>query len=358
MTEFVDSFGIYDLIVGINATASGASLRRRWNGTGVGSSTFCQAGVGPRGGPALVLSFGASIARTFSHQGTYIVGMSVSMSSFGEPLITYCNNAQPLATLQINSDGSILVYGNGLASTVILTTAAGTITANNYAYLEFKAVATGTTNINIASEVRINGVSIATGNANIGRNINTLTSNNATFNQIFLSSANSSNGTTYIADFYVNNASGSTNLGFFGIVQIDAYPLPNADDAGFMQWTPFGGTGAHFSEINDNPMDGLVSFVETATINAVDSYGWQDIPSFAGTVQSVQLTYCAMTDAEGSRAFQGNVGVGGTEAQTPVYGLSSDFIYYHQTFDIDPATGVAWTRAGFNAKEFGIKLVS
>lgn len=361
MTEFVDSFNIYDVIVGINATNSIISLRRRWNGTSVGNTAFCQTGVGPRGNNALVLPQGAAIVKTFSHQGKYVIGMNVSMSSpsgiGGNPLIIFANAGRSLATLQVNLDGSILVYANGSPSTVVMTT--GVVLASaTYAYLEFSAVLSGTTNINVACEVQVNGVSLGTGNVNTGISNTSLISETTTFNQVFLTSPAASNGQAYIADLYLNNGSGATNTGFDGIVEIDAYPLPDADDPSFLNWTPLGGTGAHFSEINENPMDGLTSYVEAATVGAVDSYGWQDIPSFAGTVKAVQLTYCALTNAEGSRAFQGNVGAGGTEAQTPTFGLSSNFIYHHAPFDVDPATGVAWTRAGFNAKEFGLVLVA
>ena len=357
MTEFVDSFGIYNLIVGFDGSASIASLRNRWNGTGIGNACYCQSGIGPRGGPALNLPFGAALAKTFSHQATYIVGMSVNMSSFGEDLIQFTNCGQQLASLRVQSDGSILVYGNNNLSTVLMTTSPVFI-AGTYAYLEFKATVTGTTNMNVAVEVQINGVSQGTGSGAIGRDIASLISNSATFNQIFLLSANPSNGTTYIADFYLNNGSGSTNTGFFGICEVDPYPLPNGDDSSFMNWIPLGGSGPHYSEINENPADGDASYVSSQTIGDVDSYDWQDIPTFVGTVQSVQLTYFARTDAEGNRAFAGNVGAGGTEAQTNTYGLSSDYIYFHQTFDTDPSTGVAWTRTGFNAKEFGLILVS
>ncbi len=359
MTEFVDSFGIYALIAGLDTTASSKSLRNRWNSTGVANSIYCAPSVGPRGGPCLVMPQGAAIAKTFSHQATYITGLNVSTSSSlgigGNPLLQFSNNGLILCTLTINLDGSIVVFGNNNPGLVLLTIPP-VITSGVFAYVELSATLSGTTNMNLAVQVWVNGVSQGTGSSLLGRNMNTLTSNSATFNQLFLSSPAASSGICYAADFYLNNGTGPTNTGVFGPVQIDAYPLPNGDIS--VQWTPLGGTGTNFSEINENPADGDSSYVFSTTPGNVDSYAWQDVVTFTGTVKSVQLTYFARSTDEGTKTFQGNIGAGGLEQQTVTYGLPGNYRYFHQAFDLDPATGLPWTVAGFNAKQFGIKLVA
>ena len=55
-------------------------------------------------------------------------------------------------------------------------------------------------------------------------------------------------------------------------------------------------------------------------------------------------------------AFKTVVGDTGTEANSGDFYLEDSYVYHHFPFDTDPATGLAWTRAGFNAKRFGVKV--
>lgn len=362
MTEFVDSFGIYVLITGVDGGPSATSLRNRWNSTGIGSGCYVQANKGARGNPALVLPFGAALARTFTHQATYIQGMRLNISGTGVvgggTSFQFANNGLILLSLKIGADGSITVIGNNTGATVVCSCPPIIVAATN-CYLEISATLTSISSgadMNLAAQVWVNGVSQCSGNVNLGRAVNTLTSRTATFNQIFLLDGVGTNGQSYVSDYYLNNGSGTTNTSVFGPVEIDAFPFPNGDLS--IQWTPLGGIGTNFSEINENPADGDVSYVSSSTIGNKDSYAWQDIASFAGTVKSVQLSYFARANDEGIRVFQGNIGTGGTEEQTTNFGLGFSYQYFHQAFDLDPATGLAWTTIGFNAKPFGIKLVA
>jgi hypothetical protein len=369
MNEFCDSFGIYALaVIGMapSFAASQASLLTSWNAAGTGGGAMgVLANKGNRGNPALYLPFGASLSKTFTHQATYTVGFRVNMSSAagvgGATLIDLCNMTTlptPLASLLVHDDGSILVYGNGLVGTAIFTTPA-VITADTDCYVEFQATITGTSNMNVAAEVRVNGVTVGSGNANIGRNVNTLASGAANFNFLVLGSGVETTGQAYISDFYLNNALGATNTGFLAgdlapYLEV-GYLLPRADGA-TLQWTPLSGA-VHYTEINEIPQDGDASYVWDGTPGDVDSYRWQPIPSFIGTISTVQLRFCAASDQEGTRTFQGNIGPGGTQQRTTEFGLCSSYFYRAAQFDLDPLTGLPWTQAAFNSREFGIGLV-
>lgn len=362
MTEYVDSMGIYALISGINCVPSQLSLMQRWNSIGFGNLNICiRPGLGARGNPVLDMPFGATIVKTLTHQAKFCVGMLVNMNSNagvgGGPLITLGNCDRNICELSVNADGSITVYADPGAGNVLMLTTAIAITAFTNAYLEFVVTLSGTTNIVVTTQVYVNGVLLGNSVVFSGINNNTLKSLNTTMNRIFLSSGVATNGGTRISDFYINNGSGSTNTGPYlnPTLAIDAYPLPNGDNSP-LQWIPLGGVGAHYSEINELPADADASYVLSATIGNKDSYDWQDIASFSGTIKTVQLSYCARTDAEGLRSFRGNIN--STEQNTPTFGLPGTYQYFHTAFDVDPATGVAWTRTGFNAKPFGIELVS
>jgi hypothetical protein len=372
MNEFCDSFGIYKLAVTGTPASFGpsqVSLLTRWNAIGTGST---QAGVlankGNRGNPALYLPFGASIAKTFSRQTTYTVGFRLNMgcaAGVGNDTVSLIDlgniangGAQILASLLVKADGSVLVFGNGLTGTPIFTTPVA-VAANTDCYLEFSATISGTTNMNVAAEVRVNGVTVGAGNANIGRNANTLALGAASFKFLYLNSGIATPGQAYISDFYINNGAGATNTGFLaGTVapyEQVGFLLPSADGSQ-LDWTPLSGS-VHYTEINEIPQDGDASYVSAGTPGHIDTYHWQAIPTFAGTIPTVQMSFCASSDQEGTRTFQGNIGPGGGQQQTPEFGLCSGNFYRSGSFDLDPTTGKPWTQAAFNSRQFGIGLV-
>jgi len=363
MMRYCDSFGIYALVDSPSTPAlSQASLITRWNGCGVGNPNMgVKANAGNRGNPALYLPFGASIAQTFAHQNKYTIGFTLNIESLagvgGGALISFYNCTRSLVTLFVNTDGSILVFGNDTPATVILTTGV-VLTATTDCFLSFSATISGTTNMTVDAEVRVNGVSVGTGSASIGRNVNTLVSNTATFNRVFLESGMATNGRAYISDLYLNDGSGSTNTGFSETnvapyLRIDPI-LPNGDNTP-LQWTPNSGS-VHYDRIDELPAD-TADYNGSSTAGNVDSYNWENIPSFIGTVGSVQISYFGLSTEEGLRTFCANIGAGGTEEQSDTFGLCSTPLYHHQAFDLDPATAEAWIQTLFNAKPFGIGLV-
>lgn len=374
MTEIVDSFGLY-VLTSVSPGASQNSLVTFWNAIGPGGFTMgVQAGAGARGNPALFLPFGAAICKTVSHQPTYTLGLRVSMSCVagvggGSSFIQLCNCAQPLCSLKIDSDGSVLVYGNNLLGTVIFTAPAGTFAAATQTYVEITATVTADHlgDMSVTAEAFVNAVSIGSGTTAIGRNISTLKSQTATFNQIFISSGVATNGQAFVSDLYLNNGLGPTNTGRLSLLPPNAIapyvivePIePNADTSP-LNWTPKT-PGPHFSQINEIPADGDASynFAPATPAGTIDNYRWQPIPSFAGTVQSVQLRYQARSTAPGPASYRSTVGPLGTEATGQKASLCSSYNYQgQQTFDLNPATGLPWTQPEFNAKAFGVEVVT
>lgn len=375
MMEYADSMGIYVPITGVIAAPSQISLLTRYNGIGNGNPSIgIDATAGLRGNPALFLPFGSSIYKTVSHQPTYTVGFNVRMSSItgtgGGDLFQLLNNSTIMCTLRVNDDGSLVVYAfNDQASWTVVTT--GILLQpdiNNYVELQATCTVWGTNKLRMFAQLWVNGVS--QGSATLDTTVlvttlvtqtgifgtNPVPNSPAVFNRFGILSGVNTNGQAFVSDFYMNNALGTTCTGPFGIVEIDAYPLPDGD-GGVLQWTPLGGSGPHYSEINNLPAPGDSSYVSSSTPGQKDSYTWQDIVSFSGTIKSVQLSYSARSTDVGLRTFQSTIGNTGTEQQGTEFGLPNNYIYFHECFDVDPFTGVAWTRVGFNAKQFGIRLV-
>ena len=370
MTEFTDSMEIYP-VINANPTLppfaidSQIGLLKRYNSIGQGNHGIGLA-ASPSGPTALYLPFGAQIFKTVSHQSKYIYGFRLNMGNIagiggGGSLIDFLNCAQLLVSLKVNTDGSILVYGNGLTGTAICSNAStGLVAANTDCYVEFQVVATDTgSDINIAAQVLIDNTSVCSGNADIGRNKNTLTNGQANFNVIALSSGVGSNGQAYMWDTYLINGSGSTNTTRLGSsispYGITSQPILPASDTATIQWTPNSGS-VHYNRINELPSDDGTTYNAASVSSKVDSLGWQPIPTFTGTVRSVQISYDAQSTAEGNCIIEGNIGAAGVEEQTAPFGLCSSFQYHHQAFDLDPATSVAWVQSLFDAKKFGYQL--
>lgn len=362
MNLFADSLGVYTIFNGLNGTACQQSLLNRWNVIGSGGLVFCESNKGARGNPGLTIGFGGAIAKTFPHRITYNFGIRFAMSCVngvgGGDFISYMNDGQPLCTLQVKEDGSILVYGNGQPGTIIFQSLTSVVSAGNLTYIDLHATISGLTALTVGVEVFINGISIGTGSILIGRSAATLTNKLATFNRVLLTSGVNSNGQVYLSDLYLNDDLGGINDTVIAnpSIEIDPYPLPNKD-GGILDWIPDSGT-VHFSRVNENPADADSSYVKSSTIGAIDSWGWEDLTTLTDTISAVQLSIFAKTTDEGNRGFEGTIGPLGAEEQTQPFGLNNDYTYHHQSFDLDPNGDIPWTPANFNAKEFGIKLIS
>ena len=142
--------------------------------------------------------------------------------------------------------------------------------------------------------------------------------------------------------------------GYYGDIAIVGI-FPNGD-GGESDWTPISGS-IHYLMVNSHPVD-LSKYLFDLTPGDLDTWNWDDAPGFSGTIKAINIGMDARKDGEGTKSFEIVVGTTGTEAHSDEF-FVSDLTpeYYEMGLETDPATGVAWTLAGFNAKEFGIKLI-
>jgi hypothetical protein len=183
---------------------------------------------------------------------------------------------------------------------------------------------------------------------------------NASFNQVILNSGVTTNGGAQFSDFYLNNGQGTTNTGFLAGTTspwLWIQPLVANADSTPLQWAPLSGA-VHFTEINELPATGDSSYNASTATGTIDTYRWQPIVSFIGTVQTVQLKWSGRSTDEGTVLFKAGIGAGGAEAQTPAYGLCDSYFYRSQCFDLNPATGLPWLQSEYNAKPFAIEQVA
>lgn len=344
--RFIDSFAHY----GTTPTAIGL-LARKWTQV-FGSINFnsdpTQTGTGF--GLNLVSGFlnTGRLFKTLTHKATWYAGVRIYPQQFDGTYHGLHNN-QSLASWQINADGTMSLFAGANA----IGTSSSSLHLGRKYYVEIGYTLSGTTNISVNATLRVNGIVWVTGTALSGINQSSLLLGTATVNVHQFQGPNS-NAFMTVSDLYIFDGDGSLNNTFAGDVNIIAI-FPNGDVV--TQWTPSTGT-VHYVLINNPTPDDDATYVSETVATHQDIYDWQDIPTFQGTIRGVQLSFMSRKTAEGTKTFKQVVGDTGTEQSSDTFSVSDDYIYFHFPYDVDPATGLAWTRAGFNAKRFGVNLVS
>jgi hypothetical protein len=181
--------------------------------------------------------------------------------------------------------------------------------------------------------------------------VNTQTTANATTNGVRF--ANAGYPVT-IDDFYCLNSSGSVNNTFLGECRI-LTGLPNVDGSS-LQWTPSAGT-SHFAMVDETNPNDDTDYVSSATVGQIDLLGIPDIAP-SGPILGVQSVLCARKDDVGLRQIADQCKSGATTATGATVTLNTTYGMSRQIRETDPATGAAWTAAGVNAAEFGIKVIA
>ncbi len=131
--------------------------------------------------------------------------------------------------------------------------------------------------------------------------------------------------------------------------------FPNGD-TGVADFTPNSGA-VSFDRVKEHGPDDDSTYIEGGVVGNKTILDWDDIPGFSGTIPFVQSSLYLRKTAEGSRAARFVTGASGTESNSDDFYLGDNYVYYEDFGqEADPATSLAWTRAGFNAKQFGIEI--
>ena len=123
-------------------------------------------------------------------------------------------------------------------------------------------------------------------------------------------------------------------------------------------FTPSAGS-VHYSLVAEAPDDdGDASYVESGTVGHKDLYGYQDLTGTPAAIMAVQLATVARKDDAGSRSLRAVLKSGATTANGATRVLGTSYALYDDRFEVDPATGAAWTKAGVDALQAGVEVVA
>jgi hypothetical protein len=209
----------------------------------------------------------------------------------------------------------------------ILGTSTFAVSANNWDFLEFKAVIASGTGGSV--EVRVNEAVILSVTG-----IDTELTGNNRMNGVRIMA----NAARHIMDFYLDN------VGYHGD-QAGFAMLPTGDGA-YEEWAQSTGT-TNWELLDENPPS-MSDYIESSTAGQQASV---TMPGPSGApanynVGSVQVGFLAVKTDAGFRQIRAGIRIGGTiYYHTKIYNLDTSNKYYLWVWDENPATSSAWTQA-------------
>jgi hypothetical protein len=231
----------------------------------------------------------------------------------------------------------------------VATSAAGVLTFAVWNYLEIKCVIGSSGSV----VVKVNGVEVIN---ETGVNTQYYGSGGAEFLRFGTPWDGNSWDTCRWDDLVVMDDSGTTFNDFIGDVKVDGV-IPDAD--GFhTDFTPQG-AGSHYVEINDRtgPTGVTTTYNTSSVVGDKDSYEFT-APGDVPTILAVGIACCVDNPDTGVATIQPFWRIGGVDYDTDVdWDMAATSVLQHFAWqELNPATGLPWTKAVLTAAEFGIEF--
>ena len=106
-------------------------------------------------------------------------------------------------------------------------------------------------------------------------------------------------------------------------------------------------------ETVDDVVPDVETYVEASVGGKTDTYIMEDLKNTGKLIFGVQLGVSAKKENIGPYSLSGIVRQSGANHATPVLNPGATYIYRFVRYVINPATGLPWTEAEFNAAQFG-----
>lgn len=310
---------------------------------------------GRRGGGAWVAglsaAYGSRIVKAVpGNPGTIVAGAAVSLDTFEVGtwndfmgVIDSGGNIHLYA--QYNKlTGEVRVYKHDTSS-VLCTSAAGVVPfGSGYHYIELRATISDTVG---AVDIHVDGVSVCSASGTDTRN-----GGNGDCGSVYFGLYIGYYGSIKVDDVYTCDTNGAMNYDFLGDSRVDTI-IPNGAGTN-TQFTPL--SGSNYANVDESPHDSDTTYNSSSTLNHIDTYAMSAIDAVTGsTIRGVQVNVVAKKDDAGSRsigviAYTGTIGISGNNA------LGTAYSSFSNMFQLDPNTAAAWTEAGVNGMECGLKV--
>jgi hypothetical protein len=318
---FIDGFE------GNNILATGL-----WDGI-FATPTITTGITGMDGTYCLSLNSSAGVSKTIVDTATLYGACLVRITNVGGPFIIYTkNSAQSMVRITRNGTSyCIEVYRDS----TLIATGTHPVNINTTYLLEFYIYIHDTTG---RVTVKLDGIT------DIDFTGDTKPSTQTTIN-IFMLSTSSGSSYIYYDNIVLDNAAwiGNTKI------QI-VYPTGAGTTT---QWTP--SAGSNYACVDEIPYSDT-DWVETNTIDLIDTYATSDLTGTITSIKCVQIeARCIKEGAPTPLNVDLAVRSGGTDYFSADIAVPSGYKALFNIWETDPATAAAWTEANVNLMEIGIK---
>lgn len=166
-----------------------------------------------------------------------------------------------------------------------------------------------------------------------------------------------SNMDTWCDDYYILDAAGATHNDFLGDCAIrQLKPNGNGTTNDFVGSD--GDSTDNYLLVDDDDPDSDTTYSGSATVGEKDLYALEDVADTPATIHGISVvSFGKKTDA-GAKTFVHVVRSGTTESDSSALTPAETYGHQYSFYAQDPDTSAAWTEAGVNAMEAGVKIAS
>jgi hypothetical protein len=245
-----------------------------------------------------------------------------------------------------DADNTIRIRRGDQNDTQLGTTASNLLTANTWAYIEFKVTFHPT---NGSYELIIEGDSVASATG-----IDTTKSANSYANGIRLWGRVYNWSNSYYEDLYLLDDQGDEPTDFVGNSVVQAKDVvSNGDTNNFIP-----SSGSNYENVDDDNPDGDSTYNEVdlpGIVGKKDLYNTEDTDG-EGYIKGIQVVTTAKKMQAGTRKIKELVKVGGSENLGNEHTLNTDYEMFITPWSKNPTSGSGWEHSDFNAAQIGLEV--
>lgn len=328
-------------------TAGGGDLvAAGWNSpTNV---TFATSG-GRFSGQRYLLSNGTNCAcnRAYgSNMGTNYGGISYWQNSNANlPVVRFFDGATVQASIYFNGSTGKFLFYRGDAST-LLGTSSGTFAQNTWNTIEWILQISNSIS---ANQGRLFVNANASPDIDLAATTNTRSSaNNYATIMGFFGTGSGANACR-VGDMYLDNAA------IFGYGPQIRVLNPN-NNGNSNQFTNSNGNSTNNYTYVDDDQFQSATYVQSSTVGHKDLYEFEDLPFSPSAIGGIGIKAYMLKMSPGARTARLLTRSDGVDYEGSDIVLAETAVSYAQFRDVDPDTAAAWTEAGLNAAQFGVKV--
>jgi hypothetical protein len=275
-------------------------------------------------------------------QQTYVAAFAFKFATLPAStaqLLIFQDTATVHVDLRLTTAGQLQITRNG----TVLGTSVVTLSTAAWYHIQVKVTIDDSTG---TYEVRLDGTNVLSGTGADTRNGGAATANRIKFQGVAGSSFE-------FDDVVILDTTGAANNDFPGEVKITLSMPTGAGN--YSQWTP--STGSNWQNVDENPINSDTDFNSSSTAGQIDTFARAAV-TVTGAILGVKANLTHRKDDAGTREIAALCRSGGADTAGATKTCNSSYRIDSEYYEQDPSTAAAWTESGFNAAEFGVKVIT